>query len=267
MRFCSGEDRNIRHVKKAVEEPFKENETKWLLWQLVRLSLTRFLRLLLLPRGDTAFLFWPWMPPSAPTPPVWCAEGAGAVADQLLHGHFFQCQETTVARAYFKCMSSVGLLLKIAAGSESQPNHWVMSQGHHQVSPLPFRPCKVQAPLQCGHAASQWLVTCRLGGLQRLSGHKNSVSGRKRFPPLLQAPWLVLLSEVGGLLWDLALPWGRICGNPVKVLLCLQCTKEPLTGHNVAKNWVQQGSSTDLICSTVLSQGNEQKLTNNYQQW
>lgn len=209
-----------------MEEPFKEKETKWLLWQLVRLSLTRFLRLLLLPRGDTAFLFWPWMPPSAPTPPVWCAEGAGTVADQLLHGHFFQCQETTVARAYFKCMSSVGLLLKIATVSESQPNHWVMSQGHHQVSPLTFRPCKVQAPLPwamrrvSGRWPAGWEV-CR--GFQVI---KILFQGVKDSHLCCKPRGSFFFQKLGACrnsgMWDLALPHGRICGNPVKFLLCPQ---------------------------------------------
>lgn len=70
--------------------------------------------------------------------PDWCAEDAGTVTHQLLYGHCFQCQEAAVTWAYFKCMNSMSLLLKIVPGSESQPSLWLMSRGHHQVSPIAF---------------------------------------------------------------------------------------------------------------------------------
>lgn len=168
------------------------------------------LRLLLVSRADTTLLCWPWMPPSAPT---WCAEDVGTVAHQLLCGHCFQCQETTVTQAYFKCTSSVSLLLNIVPASESEPSHWLMSQGHHRVSLLAFWP---------------------------LAGDLHRALGDERLPPFMvqkvvAQSWLRCWRPLVILTRGSIPCCSRIYWNSVKFLLCVQCPKLPQTGNNMAK--------------------------------
>lgn len=91
LKFCSREDRDSRNVKKTIQEPFRENKSKWLLQQLSLGCVWCCLLGFCCWPGLMQHFSWPWVPPSVPAPPAWCAEGAGA--DQL----FFECRETTVA--------------------------------------------------------------------------------------------------------------------------------------------------------------------------
>lgn len=150
LKFCSREDRDSRNVKKTIQEPFRENKSKWLLQQLSLGCVWCCLLGSCCWPGLMQHFSWPrGATICASTTSLMCRRSWSWSVVLWVSGNH------SCMWAYYKCMSSASLLLKIVSVTESKPIPWIVSQGHPQVSLLSFGPCTVQALLCCGRASRQ----------------------------------------------------------------------------------------------------------------